>query len=987
MGSPPEIGTAKDPISELMKLLAEDRSFTSVEIAETLWLALRIEPAAKVVPERLTVSEEETKGLDSITIENSDRENSDSEDLNTAPPPPPPSPKVNITTPTPKAGVLPPQLLPVWLADPAMLTDPLAIIRALKPLLKQVEAGTGRQLDEAATVDHIARTRLWLPILSPEREPWFDIILVVDRGSSMHIWQRLVNDLVSILRRYGAFRDLQVFNLEVDRETPKPEDKVLLRSHPDRPGHRPSELIDKRGRRIAIVLSDCAGEYWWNGTLLPMLQDWGKVMPTVVWQMLPEWMWERTSLGRGTPVALSNDIPGAANQQLKWRLLERDVPEDADQRLPVPVVTSEVRDLTNWSLMLAGDRREVTPGFLLPKQGGSVPKAKAIEDIARDRIERNSSVDSNGDIEAAVVGEIESIARQRVHRFRQLSSPQGRRLAMLLAAAPVITLPIMRLIRDSMLYEAKSPLPVAEVFLSGLLQRLPGQEDIEPDLVQYEFVAKVRDVLLEVLPAVDTIEVINSVSAAVEKRWNQFSDQSFRAFLMNPNIEAPEGLEGLRSFAQIASQVLRRLGGEYAAFAEQLEGKTQVDPKPSDILQLPPLSTFEFEVATITIEAKIDVSSAPNLQPFEFKVASIEVNQTAQIGTKNPLEIINEAVFEKTGEHLSDIQQSVVKGALANQTYRKIATLASYSEKHLHSDVASKLWKLLSQALGRKVTKKNLKKEIEHWASRRHLTIQRRQQQARSFIEDLGNGVQLEMVLIPEGSFVMGSPKDEPKRLITESPQHTVTLKSFFLGKYSVTQAQWKAVASLPQVNRKLDPNPSTFQGENRPVEGVSWYDVLEFCSRLSQKTGRQYRPPSEAEWEYACRAATTTPFHFGETITPELANYDGNYTYGAGAKGIYRQETTPVGSFGVANAFGLYDMHGNVWEWCADQRHENYEGAPTDGRAWLDDNDNQRRVLRGGSWFNLPWFCRSAYRYGIDAGNRYNAVGFRVVCAAARTL
>jgi formylglycine-generating enzyme required for sulfatase activity len=898
MVSPEEIGTAKDPISELMKLLAEDRSFTSVEIAETLWLALRIEPAAKVVPERLTVSEEETKGLDSITIENSD-----SEDLNTAPPRPPPSPKVNITTPTPKAGVLPPQVLPVWLADPAMLTDPLAIIRALKPLLKQVEAGTGRQLDEAATVDRIAQTGLWLPILSPEREPWFDIILVVDRGSSMHIWQRLVNDLVCILRQYGAFRDLQVFNLEVDRETRKSEDKVLLRSHPDRPGHRPSELIDKRGRRIAIVLSDCAGEYWWNGTLLPMLQDWGKVMPTVVWQMLPEWMWERTALGQGTAVALSNDIPGAANQQLKSRVLERDVPVDADQRLPVPVVTSEVRDLTNWSLMLAGDRREVTPGFLLPKQGGSVPKAKAIEDIARDRIEQNSSIDSNGDIEAAVVGEIESIARQRVHRFRQLSSPQGRRLAMLLAAAPVITLPIVRLIRDSMLYEAKSPLPVAEVFLSGLLQRLPGQEDIEPDLVQYDFVAKVRDVLLEVLPAVDTIEVINSVSAAVEKRWNQFSDQSFRAFLMNSNIEAPEGLEGLRSFAQIASQVLRRLGGEYAALAEKLERSAQVEPKHSDILQLPPLQTFEFDVATITLETGTETSPEIDLQPFKFEVATIELKQTGWLRRKT------------------------------------------------------------------------------------EFIIKRHQQQATHFIEYLGNGIQLEMVAIPEGSFVMGSPKDEPERSDSESPQHTVTLKSFFLGKYSVTQAQWKAVAALPQVNRELDAEPSSFKGENRPVETVSWYDAVEFCDRLSQKTGRHYRLPSEAEWEYACRAGTTTPFHFGETITPELANYNGEYTYGAGAKGIYRQETTPVGSFGVANAFGLYDMHGNVWEWCADQRHENYEGAPTDGRAWLDDNDNQRRVLRSSSLLFAPRYCRSASRNDIDADGRNGDIGFRVVCAAARTL
>ncbi len=172
-------------------------------------------------------------------------------------------------------------------------------------------------------------------------------------------------------------------------------------------------------------------------------------------------------------------------------------------------------------------------------------------------------------------------------------------------------------------------------------------------------------------------------------------------------------------------------------------------------------------------------------------------------------------------------------------------------------------------------------------------------------------------------------------------------------------------------------------------MECVSWYDVVEFCARLSQKAGREYRLPSEAEWEYACRAGTTTPFHFGETITPELANYDGNYTYGSGSKGKYVEKTTPVGSFKVANAFGLYDMHGNVWEWCADNWHNTYEGAPTDGSAWSNnnDNDNHSRMLRGGSWSFDPWYCRSAGRYYLGPVDRGSLIGFRVVCPAAWTL
>ncbi|MBE9260373.1 formylglycine-generating enzyme family protein [Dolichospermum sp. LEGE 00246] len=244
------------------------------------------------------------------------------------------------------------------------------------------------------------------------------------------------------------------------------------------------------------------------------------------------------------------------------------------------------------------------------------------------------------------------------------------------------------------------------------------------------------------------------------------------------------------------------------------------------------------------------------------------------------------------------------------------------------------------------------------------------------------------MVSIPGGTFIMGSPPEELERMDRESPQHSVTVQPFFMGKYQVTQAQWRFVAQLPQVNRELKSDPSNFKGANRPVESVSWEDAVEFCDRLSQYTGRTYRLPSEAEWEYACRAGTTRPFHFGETITADLANYNGNYTYGQGPKGVYREETTEVGSFGVANNFGLYDMHGNVWEWCQDDWHNNYEGAPTDGSVWLDNEESSnRKLLRGGSWYGHPENCRSASRHyhGLDLDS--DDIGFRVVCSgAART-
>jgi formylglycine-generating enzyme required for sulfatase activity len=169
-------------------------------------------------------------------------------------------------------------------------------------------------------------------------------------------------------------------------------------------------------------------------------------------------------------------------------------------------------------------------------------------------------------------------------------------------------------------------------------------------------------------------------------------------------------------------------------------------------------------------------------------------------------------------------------------------------------------------------------------------------------------------------------------------------------------------------------------------VEKVSWYDATKFCQKLSQITGKKYSLPSESQWEYACRAGTTTPFYFGETITSELVNYYGNYTYANAPKGIYRKETTNVGIF-PPNAFGLYDMHGNVGEWCADEWHSNYDGSPTDGSVWLD-GDKDRSPLRGGSWAYSPIYCRSAFRinyYRRDA--HYDFTGFRVVCDGGRTL
>jgi formylglycine-generating enzyme required for sulfatase activity len=270
--------------------------------------------------------------------------------------------------------------------------------------------------------------------------------------------------------------------------------------------------------------------------------------------------------------------------------------------------------------------------------------------------------------------------------------------------------------------------------------------------------------------------------------------------------------------------------------------------------------------------------------------------------------------------------------------------------------------------------------------------IHREQGQAFAFREPLATDIGLEMVAIPSGKFMMGSPESEhdsgeDKGYQRESPQHEVTVQPFFIGKYPITQSQWRVIADTPQIERELKPDPSKFTKiDNRSVERVSWEEAVEFCQRLSRETGRDYRLPAEAEWEYACRAGTTTPFYFGKTITGNLANYDSEVTYLQEREVKRQAKTTPVDDF-LPNAFGLYDMHGSVWEWCLDNWHSNYEGAPTDGSAWLSNEDNVRQVVRGGSWLHAPHNCRSASRYYFTLDYRNNGTGFRVVCEIPRTL
>jgi eukaryotic-like serine/threonine-protein kinase len=253
--------------------------------------------------------------------------------------------------------------------------------------------------------------------------------------------------------------------------------------------------------------------------------------------------------------------------------------------------------------------------------------------------------------------------------------------------------------------------------------------------------------------------------------------------------------------------------------------------------------------------------------------------------------------------------------------------------------------------------------------------IDRPQSHSYIFQEELGDGTFLTMVQIPPGTFMMGSPDREEGQESCEQPEHPVNIPTFYLGQTQITQAQWTAIFPDRQ---------GTFSSNHQvPIDSISWLDAIEFCHRLSTNTGRKYRLPTESEWEYACRATTTNPFAYGDTISPSIVNYDAARPYGESVKGICRGKSTPVATF-PPNLFGLYDMHGNLWEWCLDEWFANYRDAPQDGSARGDletRTENTQRVVRGGSWFSAGQMCRAASRSSLPASYRHNHYGFRVVC------
>jgi formylglycine-generating enzyme required for sulfatase activity len=806
--------------------------------------------------------------------------------------------------------------VPLKVPVPAALRDPLTLAKALRPLKRKVDSYTKVDIDEVATATRIAEGKIRIPVLKPAPQRWLDLALVVEQNSNTVIWNQTLAEFQRLLERQGLFRDIRLWGLkEIDGRIqlcPQTGTGELISAT-----HSPKELIDARGQRLIILVSDCVSPLWRKGTIHSVLELWGKQGLLTLLQLLPPRLWERTALAYEVLGQVRNP---SFNRQLKNYQLDLEISPDEDDELPtdlsktipIPVITLDPDSLSSWAKMLVGVGQNKTVSYcFLPNQNSQSPTQQTAPS-SQSNEEKNLLL---------------------INRFRATASPLARRLAGFMALAPV-QMSVIHLIQQTVLAESNQ-LHVAEVFMSGLLKSFPASENSIH--LEYDFVEGIRPILRDYISVADSYLVIEKVSEYIAKRYG-LSSRNLDALLAENNPLSPQIASDILPFARLKAEVLREWGGEFTRVAAGLENQVTKQ----EWLQTLNLQSFPVEVATIIFEEEI------------------EINNESSQGLSQKLAKLNfETVF-------------VNKRGKIIQTK---SCEAYYYDEPL-------------EIIPPTPSKKSKKSPIQNPESK------------------IPN---LRMLYIPEGEYWMGSSEDEKKRYDDESPQHKVKISPFFMGQTPITEAQWRFVANLPKEHQELNPNPSD-NGDDHPVVNVTWQDAIKFCARLSRYTRRNYRLPSEAEWEYACRALplekqpiqnpkseiqNSLPFHFGETIISELANYNGSVIYQEEPKGENRGKTTPVGTF-KPNAFGLYDMHGNVREWCLDPWHKDYNKAPTDGRVWDEENENDNRyrnilnnldkliedkrnhVLRGGSWHDNPRYCRSAYR--LNDASRHVGFGFRVI-------
>ncbi|MGD1701385.1 SAV_2336 N-terminal domain-related protein [Dapis sp. BLCC M229] len=536
-------------IDELITALSQEVGMSGEEIADTIWLALQIQesPSGSVSSDFSLVKEDIGAMENKTTAPKLQPQTPDSNE----------TPK-NQDSEAQKAKIYPQSQQQTESLDLSFKTpnapslrQPLILARALKPLMRRIPAGTNFVLDETATIEGIANTRLWLPVLRPTLEPWLDLELVVDESISMQIWRQTIRDLEKLLKNYGIFRDVRAWGM-----TAKDGEKVEIRrgmgaAAKNKFPRSSKELIDGSSRRLVLVVSDCVSSYWRDGKVTKALEIWGNSVPTAIIQMLPKWLWKRTALGRASEVRLRALTPGVSNQNLiaqevsLWEELEE------KKGIKVPIFTLEEDKTETWAQMLSGKSSVSTLGFLF-KLDAPV-KENSLFNLDYSQLS----------------------AEDRVQAFRVTASPMARKLAGLLAAAPVISLPVVRLIRGALLRESLQ-INVAEVFLGGLLKPLSEiKVETNPDDILYGFVDGVRELFIDSMPSDRVLNVVDKVSEYMAERVG-LSLEDFAAVLRREKeVEDSGVVEEVGYFATVTAQVLRRLGGEYGKVADKIEVKNQ----------------------------------------------------------------------------------------------------------------------------------------------------------------------------------------------------------------------------------------------------------------------------------------------------------------------------------------------------------------------------------------------------------------------------
>ncbi|MDE5121300.1 MAG: formylglycine-generating enzyme family protein, partial [Trichodesmium sp. St19_bin1] len=712
------------------------------------------------------------------------------------------------------------------------------------------------------------------------------------------------------------------------------------------------------------MLSDCISLAWINHKFINILQQWATKEKLTLLNPFPERMWEGTNLCYSIRLRLGNDQKENSTQ--KWQAVAVEFWQGKylnQQTVKLPILNLERESMAAWVNVMVGKGTSWCAGAGL---GSELMVSEPEEEEEEEEEEPLTP-------------------REQINNFYATSSKEAWQLIQYLSAIPV-SLSTIRLVQRTLLPKS-TQVNVAEVLMGGLLSSVkPFNSYRFPHQIEFEFQRGIRDIFLDRLGGEEfCIGVIGSLTEKIASHFGYETIREFEATLLNEpwNFQDDKdiGLEDIRliqTFATISVSTLRQYGKKYGAYIPNLDRSraklylmSEVPGESINWIDFLENVAQEYHLSSIQTETLIHLF--PSSQEF------LSISEVVQklLSSTSAIRGRLTNIFRKFETKNPDLFESRKGSKLeALQFFLSSQYVNSYIPQTLEND--------------------EIEEELQEWSfdtptvDQRGEILHRKTYSVSYFSEILADGISLEMVLIPGGTFTMGSPESEERSKDNERPQHDVTVPSFFMGKYPVTQGQWKAIASRTDLKVKLDldPEPSNFQEPyqdidrwERPVEQVTWYQAVEFCKRLSKLKGRYYRLPSEAEWEYACRAETTTPFYFGKTITPELVNHDGRSPYANAPEGEYREQTTPVGQF-PPNAFGLCDMHGNVREWCADRWYNDYNGAPTDGSIWLKEGNKERSPLRGGSWLNLSIICRSAFRissYGRNLKDR--DIGFRVVC------